>query len=63
MHVSAKRTEDGTDETPTVDPRRRRIDVTDVTAGRVQEYVRENVGTERVSLEHRGARTSLLVEK
>ncbi|MCU4926301.1 hypothetical protein OB905_09945 [Halobacteria archaeon AArc-dxtr1] len=41
---------------------RRRIDVTELDATDVQEFVRTNVGTDRVSLEHRGARTYLVVE-
>lgn len=43
-------------------PTTRRIDVTHLDAQGVQEYVRENVATDRVSLEHRGERTYLLVE-
>ena len=42
--------------------RRRRIEVTDLDATSVQRYVRQNVGTDHVSLEHRGARTYLVVE-
>ena len=42
---------------------RRRIDVTDMDARSVQEFARENVGTDRVSFEHRGARTFLVVEE
>jgi len=41
---------------------RRRIDVTELDAAGVDRYVRENVATDRVSLEHRGARTYLVVE-
>lgn len=41
---------------------RRRIDVTEMDARSVQQFVRRNVGTDQVSLEHRGARTYLVVE-
>lgn len=40
----------------------RRIDVTDLSAESVQEYVEDCVATETVSFEHRGARTFLVVE-
>lgn len=43
-------------------PRRRRIDVTDLHAAGVEEFVRSNVDTDRVSLESRGGRTYLVVE-
>ena len=39
----------------------RRIDVTEMAATSVQEYVEDCVATEDVSLEHRGARTFLVV--
>lgn len=42
---------------------RRRIDVSDLDAIGVDTFVRERVGTDRVSLEHRGSRTYLLVEE
>ncbi|QLG48434.1 hypothetical protein [Natrinema halophilum] len=40
----------------------RRIDVTDVHAAGIDEFVRSNVETDAVSLEHRGGRTYLLLE-
>ncbi|MCU4972893.1 hypothetical protein OB955_09075 [Halobacteria archaeon AArc-m2/3/4] len=42
---------------------RRRIDVTDMHAAGVQEYVRDSVTTDRVSLEHRAGRTYLVLEE
>lgn len=45
------------------DTRRSRIDVTEMDARSVQQFARQNVGTDRVSLEHRGARTYLVVEE
>ncbi|GAB3022561.1 hypothetical protein [Natronobiforma cellulositropha] len=42
---------------------RRRIDVTDVHAAGVAAYARECVGSTAVSLEHRGARTYLVVDE
>ena len=53
----------GTDEPIVARPAPRRIDVSHLDAQGVQEYVRENVDTDYVSLEHRGARTYLLVEE
>lgn len=47
----------------TIERDRRRFDVTDMDARGVQRFARENVGTDRVSLEHRGARTYLVVEE
>lgn len=47
----------------TVDQSRRRFDVTNMDAAGVQRFARENVGTDRVSLEHRGSRTYLVVEE
>ncbi|MFC7213229.1 hypothetical protein ACFQMM_07860 [Saliphagus sp. GCM10025308] len=41
--------------------RTRRIDVTDLDAAGVEEFVRTSVDTDAVSLEHRGARTYLVV--
>ena len=67
MNANVDRIETGTDadrqptDAPSV-PGRRRIDVTDVDAATVQEYVRECVDRDEVSFEHRGARTYLLVE-
>ncbi|MFC4543172.1 hypothetical protein ACFO5R_14675 [Halosolutus amylolyticus] len=43
--------------------RRRRIDVTDLHAAGIDSFVRSNVETDRVSLEHRGARTYLVIEE
>lgn len=40
---------------------RRRIDVTDMHAAGVQEYVRDSVTTDRVSFEHRAGRTYLVL--
>jgi hypothetical protein len=42
---------------------RSRIDISDLPAEGVAEFVRTNVDTDRVSLEHRGAHTYLVVEK
>lgn len=42
---------------------RRRIDVSDVPTADIREFVRSNVDTDAVSLEHRGSRTYLLVEE
>lgn len=44
------------------EPERRRIDVTDLHAAGIEEFVRSNVDTDYVSLEHRGARTYLVLE-
>ena len=41
---------------------RRRIDVSDLNAASLVEFVDENVGTHLVSLEHRGGRTYLVLE-
>lgn len=41
----------------------RRIDVTDLDARGVEEFVRTSIDTDEVSLEHRGARTYLVVER
>lgn len=43
--------------------RYRRIDVTDLHAAGIDDFVRSNVETDAVSLEHRGARTYLLLER
>lgn len=40
----------------------RRIDVTGMEAAAVSEYVESNVDTDRVSLEHRGARTYIVLD-
>ena len=45
------------------EPNRRRIDVTDLHAAGIEEFVRSNVDTDCVSLEHRGARTFLVLEE
>ncbi|MDF9744202.1 hypothetical protein [Natrinema salsiterrestre] len=42
---------------------RRRIDVSDVHTTEIREYVRSNLETDAVSLEHRGGRTYLLIEE
>ncbi len=42
---------------------RERIDVTDVHAAGLEEFVQSNVETDAVSLEHRGGRTYLLLEE
>ncbi len=42
---------------------RRRIDVTDLQTAGLDAFVRSNVETDRVSLEHRGARTYLVLEE
>ena len=62
MNVQVDRIEDesGT-QSPKPEPNRRRIDVTDMHAAGVQEYVRDRVRTDDVSLEHRGARTYLVI--
>ncbi|WP_049921485.1 hypothetical protein [Halopiger djelfimassiliensis] len=44
------------------DRQRRRIDVTDLHAAGIESFVRTNVDTDAVSLEHRGARTYLVLE-
>ena len=41
---------------------RRRIDVSDLNADSLVEFVEENVGTHLVSLEHRAGRTYLVLE-
>ncbi|GAB7019825.1 hypothetical protein [Halostagnicola bangensis] len=51
------------DREPGVDSDRPRIDVSDLRAKGVEEFVRTNVGTDRVSLEHRGSHTYLVVEE
>lgn len=42
---------------------RRRIDVSDLHTAGIDEFVRSNVETDAVSLEHRGGRTYLLLEE
>lgn len=44
------------------EPRRHRIDVTEVHAAGIEAFVDENVDTDTVSLEHRGGRTYLVLE-
>lgn len=66
MNVQIDRTDRSDSEStssaiPTHRERRRRIDVTDLDATSVQEFVRHSIETDEVSLEHRGARTYLLV--
>ncbi|KDE59440.1 hypothetical protein EL22_21935 [Halostagnicola sp. A56] len=53
--------DDRTDREPDAD--RPRIDISDLQAKGVEEFVRTNVGTDRVSLEHRGSHTYLLLEE
>ncbi len=48
---------------PAVEPDRPRIDVSDLRAKGVEEFVQTNVETDRVSLEHRGSHTYLVVEE
>lgn len=43
--------------------RRRRIDVTDLRADGIEAFVEASVETDRVSLEHRGSRTYLVLEE
>lgn len=45
------------------EPQRRRIDVTDLHTAGIEEFVRSNVDTDYVSLEHRGGRTYLVLEE
>ncbi|MXV61970.1 hypothetical protein GS429_07845 [Natronorubrum sp. JWXQ-INN-674] len=45
------------------EPRRQRIDVTDLHADGIEEFVHSNVDTDYVSLEHRGGRTYLVIEE
>ena len=45
------------------EPDRRRIDVTDLHAAGIEEFVETNVDTDDVSLEHRGGRTFLVLEE
>ncbi|QFU81385.1 hypothetical protein [Natronorubrum aibiense] len=45
------------------EPRRRRIDVTEVHAAGIEAFVDENVDTDAVSLEHRSGRTYLVLEE
>ncbi|AFZ73365.1 hypothetical protein [Natronobacterium gregoryi] len=42
---------------------RRRIDVTELRADCIEEFVAASNSTERVSLEHRGTRTFLVLEE
>ena len=64
MHVGMNRLDGERDGGPGIGKStRRRIDVTDMDADSLRRYVRECVDTDHVSLEHRGARTYLLVEK
>ncbi|TYL36043.1 hypothetical protein CV102_24660 [Natronococcus pandeyae] len=54
--------EESTETGPTATSERRRIDVTDLHADGISEFVDANVDTDAVSLEHRGARTYLVLE-
>ncbi|WP_440763904.1 hypothetical protein [Natronorubrum sp. DTA7] len=70
MALIVDRSEDRTEQTDSTDTattleaelERRRIDVTDLHAAGIEEFVESNVDTEFVSLEHRGARTYLVLE-
>lgn len=73
MQLTVERTDDRAERseaddaavTAAADPtgrQRRRIDVTDLRAAGLEEFVRTNVDTDAVSLEHRGGRTYLLLE-
>ncbi|ELY52243.1 hypothetical protein [Natronolimnohabitans innermongolicus] len=69
MTLIVDRTEDRTDganrrDTGSLEsePDRRRIDVTDLHADGIESFVDSNVDTDRVSLEHRGGRTYLVLE-
>ncbi len=42
---------------------RRRIDVTDLQTAGIESFVRSSIETDRVSLEHRGVRTYLVLEE
>lgn len=70
MALIVDRTEDRTEPTDRrevttleSDPQRRRIDVTDLHAAGIEEFVETNVDTDDVSLEHRGGRTYLVLEE
>lgn len=67
MHTDPKSTGDASVTGATVrglvGTERRWIEVTDMDARSVQRYVRHNVETDQVSLEHRGARTYLVVQR
>lgn len=64
IESTAQSTEDGDRGDSTSKAReRRRIDVTDLRADGIEEFVESNVDTDRVSLEHCGARTYLVVEE
>ncbi|WP_436344958.1 hypothetical protein [Natronorubrum sp. FCH18a] len=70
MALIVDRSEDRTEQTDRTgaattlepEPGRRRIDVTDLHAAGIEEFVESNVDTDYVSLEHRGARTYLVLE-
>ncbi|RQG86991.1 hypothetical protein EA462_15200 [Natrarchaeobius halalkaliphilus] len=54
-----------TESKPTLEDesQRERIDVTDLRAAGIEEFVRSSVETDAVSLENRGARTYLVLEE
>ncbi|WP_408957782.1 hypothetical protein [Natrinema sp. 74] len=54
---------DPVDRRPETRRERERIDVTDLSATDIEAFVRTNVETDAVSLEHRGGRTYLLLEE
>lgn len=60
--VDRMETEDEQGESGIVETERQRIDVTDLRADGISEFVDANVDTDSVSLEHRGARTYLVLE-
>ncbi|WP_306052819.1 hypothetical protein [Natronococcus wangiae] len=68
MTIIVDRTEDRSDRDESMEAgstatsERRRIDVTDLHADGISEFVDANVDTDDVSLEHRGARTYLVLE-
>lgn len=51
------------DQTNRATQQHQRIDITDLHAAGIDEYVRANVETDDVSLEHRGSRTYLRLEE
>ncbi|MFU8869342.1 hypothetical protein [Natronococcus sp.] len=62
IDARSQRTEP-TDAAATVEPPRRRVDVSSLHLDEIQTYVDANLETDRVSLERRGSRTFLLVER
>ncbi|ELY56786.1 hypothetical protein QA600_16640 [Natronococcus sp. A-GB1] len=62
IDARSQRTEP-TDAAATVEAPRRRVDVSSLHLDEIQTYVDANLETDRVSLERRGSRTFLLVER